>query len=93
MPIEQFLLMPLLTAPGNHQSAFCIHGFAILDISYPKPFLKEQKADSWDLVPLRVSSCVGLSIVFCLPLLQFPHLKNGHKSVSQKGCRGHKGII
>lgn len=43
MPIDEFLLMPLLTAPGNRQSAFHTHRFAILDISYPKPFLKEQK--------------------------------------------------
>lgn len=46
MPIDQFLLMPLLTAPGSHQSAFQTHRFAILDISYPKPFLKEQKKNT-----------------------------------------------
>ena len=33
MPINQFLLMLLLTAPGNHQSAFHTYRFAILDIS------------------------------------------------------------
>lgn len=56
-----------------------------------KPFSKEQRAESWVLVPLRVSSCVGLSIIFCLPLLRFPHLKNGHRVFHKRVVVGIKG--